>query len=382
MAYTFPNIFMTPELGGDVGLLDDEIQKALQQQATKAGLLTTAIDFLTAPRTRQAGSFLPYAGTSFTKGMQTASNVYGTGLQQAIAKQLREPKMYTVDGALVDAQGNVVYKSPEKPEKSPFAAIDTTKYTPQSLREFQLTNDYSKLIEKDEIKQPTYAQAADRYAKQMFGGKLNTETNTRYPINATIADLNPNDVKDVIYEQRKSELNDAIKLEQEKSNLLLGSKEWELKTADTIRQQYNKEIKDAGYRELEDSYRKIKSAIDSNTPIGDVASAVSIMKLLDPGSVVRESELEVAMKSSGLWDRMTNFSDRTLKGRKLTDQQRVEFEALAKEFYNTAKQTKADIDARYLDIAKQYNIDPRLIGTQSIKGLRVYNPKTGQVEIQ
>ena len=31
MAYTFPNIFMTPELGGNVGLLDDEIQKALQQ---------------------------------------------------------------------------------------------------------------------------------------------------------------------------------------------------------------------------------------------------------------------------------------------------------------------------------------------------------------
>lgn len=382
MAINLPNIFMTPELGGDVGLLNDELQKQLQQQATKAGLLTTAVDFLTAPRTRQAGSFLPYAGTAFTKGMQTASNVYGTGLQQAIAKQLKEPKMYTVDGALVDAQGNVVYKSPEKPEKSPFAAIDTTKYTPQSLREFQLTNDYSKLIEKDEIKQPTYAQAADRYAKQMFGGKLNTETNTRYPINATIADLNPNDVKDVIYEQRKSELDDAIKLEQEKSNLLLGSKEWELKTADTIRQQYNKEIKDAGYRELEDSFRKIQGAINSNTPIGDVASAVSIMKLLDPGSVVRESELEVAMRSSGLWDRMTNFSDRTLKGRKLTDQQRVEFEALAKEFYNTAKQTKAEIDARYLDISQQYNIDPRLLGIQSIKGLRVYNPKTGQVEVQ
>jgi hypothetical protein len=148
MAYTFPNIFMTPELGGNVGLLDDEIQKALQQQATKAGLLTTAVDFLTAPRTRQVGSFLPYAGTSFTRGMQTASNVYGTGLQQAIAKQLKEPKMYTVDGALVDAQGNVVYQSPlpEKKEESLFAKIDTSKFTPQSLSEVQKTQDLSKLV--------------------------------------------------------------------------------------------------------------------------------------------------------------------------------------------------------------------------------------------
>jgi hypothetical protein len=139
-------------------------------------------------------------------------------------------------------------------------------------------------------------------------------------------------------------------------------------------------MKDAGFRELESSYRKIKAAIEANTPIGDVASAVSIMKLLDPGSVVRESELEVAMKSSGLWDRMTNFSERTFGGRKLTDDQRVEFEQLAKEFYNTAKQTKADIDGRYLELSKRYNIDPALIGMGSVKGINVYNPKTGTLE--
>lgn len=138
MAINLPNIFMTPEFGADVGLLSDDLQKQLQQQATKAGLLTTAVDFLTAPRTRQAGSFLPYLGTAYGKGMGAAAGTYGAGLQQELAKQLRQQKMYTVDGALVDAQGNVVYQSPEKTtEELPYAKINIADFEPESVVAFE-----------------------------------------------------------------------------------------------------------------------------------------------------------------------------------------------------------------------------------------------------
>jgi len=407
-----PNIFLTPNLA-EAGLLGEgdkgtDLQNALQQQATKAGLLSAGVSFLTQPRNLRAGSALPYLGRAYQQGMQSAGDIYGTGLTQYARQQ---------------AFG----------QKTPFSAINPSDYTRESLKAYQesgykdislldpipkegTTKGFSEaeiqtlVAEFPELAQDTQTQAImrvdrdtakkllnakyfggagevkeikndrDAYAQGFFGGKINSETGQPYPNNITFADLSPTDSRGVLDTMKKSKLDSDLTLLAEESKLKLDSPEWKFKSADTLRQSYDKEIKDIGFRELEGSFRKIKAAIEANTPIGDVASAVSIMKLLDPGSVVRESELEVAMKSTGLWDRMTNFSARTFGGRKLTGDQRVEFEQLAKEFYNTAKQTKADIDGRYLELSKKYNIDPELIGMGSVKGLNVYNPKTGTLE--
>jgi hypothetical protein len=407
-----PNIFLTPNLA-EAGLLGEgdkgtDLQNALQSQATKAGLLSAGVSFLTQPRNLRAGSALPYLGRAYQQGMQSAGDIYGTGLTQYARQQ---------------AFG----------QKTPFSAINPADYTQDSLKAYQesgykdisllnpipkegTTKGFSEaeiqtlVAEFPELAQDTQTQAImkvdketakkilnakyfggagevkeikndrDAYAQGFFGGKINSETGQPYSNNITFADLSPTDARSNLDLMRKNELDSELTKIQEEAKLRIDSPEYKFKTADTLRQSYDKEIKDAGYRELSDNYQKIKSAIDSDTPIGDVASAVSIMKLLDPGSVVRESELEVAMKSTGLWDRMTNFSERTLGGRKLTDAQRVEFEQLAREFYNVAKQTKADIDGRYLELSKKYNIDPALIGMSSVKGIMVYNPATGKLE--
>ena len=407
-----PNIFLTPNLA-EAGLLGEgdkgtDLQNALQSQATKAGLLSAGVSFLTQPRNLRAGSALPYLGRAYQQGMQSAGDIYGTGLTQYARQQ---------------AFG----------QKTPFSSINPSDYTRESLKAYQesgykdisllnpipkegTTKGFSEaeiqtlVAEFPELAQDTQTQAImkvdretakkvlnakyfggagevkeikndrDAYAQGFFGGKINSETGQPYSNNITFADLSPTDARSNLDLIRKNELNSELTKIQEEAKLRIDSPEYKFKTADTLRQSYDKEIKDAGYRELSDNYQKIKSAIESDTPIGDVASAVSIMKLLDPGSVVRESELEVAMKSTGLWDRMTNFSERTLGGRKLTDAQRVEFEQLAREFYNVAKQTKADIDGRYLELSKKYNIDPALIGMSSVKGIMVYNPATGKLE--
>jgi len=65
------------------------------------------------------------------------------------------------------------------------------------------------------------------------------------------------------------------------------------------------------------------------SPAGDLAGATKLMKILDPGSVVRESELGMAMAASGLMDRALNYSDMILKGTKLTPTQRKDFQTLS-----------------------------------------------------
>lgn len=92
------------------------------------------------------------------------------------------------------------------------------------------------------------------------------------------------------------------------------------------------------FDEMKASYGQVISALNQDTPIGDVAGATKIMKLLDPGSVVRESELGIAMAAAGRMDRLQNLFERWKTGKTLTPTQREDFKALSAELYNAAAQ--------------------------------------------
>jgi hypothetical protein len=90
------------------------------------------------------------------------------------------------------------------------------------------------------------------------------------------------------------------------------------------------------YSDMQSAFGQVVSSLSAGTPIGDVAGATKIMKLLDPGSVVRESELAIAMAASGRMDRLQNYFSNMLSGQKLTPTQRDDFKALANELYAAA----------------------------------------------
>lgn len=92
------------------------------------------------------------------------------------------------------------------------------------------------------------------------------------------------------------------------------------------------------YNDMKTAYSQVVSSLTQGTPIGDVAGATKIMKLLDPGSVVRESELGIAMAAGGRMDRLQNYFSNMMSGQKLTPTQRDDFQALANELYAAAGQ--------------------------------------------
>jgi hypothetical protein len=94
-------------------------------------------------------------------------------------------------------------------------------------------------------------------------------------------------------------------------------------------------------QEMETSYAQIREGLNKASPAGDLAGATKIMKLLDPGSVVRESELGMAMAASGALDRLSHYATNVINGTKLTPDQRKDFQSLA--------------DALYSESVKQYN---------------------------
>lgn len=92
------------------------------------------------------------------------------------------------------------------------------------------------------------------------------------------------------------------------------------------------------FNDMKSAFSQVVSSLSAGTPIGDVAGATKIMKLLDPGSVVRESELAIAMQASGRMDRLQNYFNNFMTGEKLTPTQREDFKALANELYAAAGQ--------------------------------------------
>jgi hypothetical protein len=108
------------------------------------------------------------------------------------------------------------------------------------------------------------------------------------------------------------------------------------------------------FSDMRSAFGQVVSSLSQGTPIGDVAGATKIMKLLDPGSVVRESELAIAMEASGRMDRLQNYFSNMMSGQKLTPTQRDDFKALANELYAAAGQAYNAKRGEYEDFGNAY----------------------------
>lgn len=108
------------------------------------------------------------------------------------------------------------------------------------------------------------------------------------------------------------------------------------------------------FSDMQTAYTQVVSSLKQGTPIGDVAGATKVMKLLDPGSVVRESELGIAMAAGGRMDRLQNYFSNMMSGQKLTPQQRDDFEQLSNELYAAAGQAYNKKRSEYLQMGDRY----------------------------
>ena len=134
-----------------------------------------------------------------------------------------------------------------------------------------------------------------------------------------------------------------------------------------IRGAFSNEPVYKAYQEMRSAYGQITDSLKQASPAGDLAAATKFMKLLDPGSVVRESELYMAMQASGALDRFVNYANMRLSGQKLTQEQRKDFQSLADKLYGTAVNTFNQKRGEYADLAETYGLNPnRSVGSPAI----------------
>jgi len=114
------------------------------------------------------------------------------------------------------------------------------------------------------------------------------------------------------------------------------------------------------YGELGGIYSNLKSSADAKTGPGDIALITGFMKMLDPGSVVRETEFATARDTAGLFERLTNQATKIQSGQlfSLDSKQRGEYVALAKQYLDAAEK-KAEQEKKDLNIVvKNYKLNP------------------------
>lgn len=111
------------------------------------------------------------------------------------------------------------------------------------------------------------------------------------------------------------------------------------------------------FQEVDSAYRTINNGLQANSAAGDLAAATKLMKLLDPSSVVRESELVMAMKATGKLDQLYNYANKITTGQFLSPTQKAEFKALSNEFYNSAANQYNEKRSEYATIAERNQLN-------------------------
>jgi hypothetical protein len=103
------------------------------------------------------------------------------------------------------------------------------------------------------------------------------------------------------------------------------------------------------------AYGRIISSVEDPSPSGDLALIFNYMKVLDPGSTVREGEFATAEQAGGVDTRVRSLYNRIVSGERLTPEQRADFANRATRLYQGAEQ-------QYRSLADQYGSFARAAG--------------------
>lgn len=144
----------------------------------------------------------------------------------------------------------------------------------------------------------------------------------------------------------------------------------------TLKKDFDGQPEVKGFKEVQGAWDQISTALKRPSAANDMAAATKFMKLLDPGSVVRESELMMAMQASGAFDRMANYHKRLMRGEKLTPNQREDFYKSGEALYGAAKSRYDQTVGQYEELAGKYSLDADFLKPKNAAGA----PKIGTVD--
>ena len=125
--------------------------------------------------------------------------------------------------------------------------------------------------------------------------------------------------------------------------------------ADKLRDEHQK--LSGTFIDVRDAYGRILTSAEEQTAASDLSLIFNYMKMLDPGSVVREGEFANAQNSAGVPSRIRARYNNVVSGERLAEDTRADFINQAQGLYKTQLASQSDLDKNYQDLATSYGLD-------------------------
>lgn len=110
------------------------------------------------------------------------------------------------------------------------------------------------------------------------------------------------------------------------------------------------------FAEQSSAFGRIEASASNPSAAGDLALIFNYMKVLDPGSTVREGEFANAQNAAGIPERIRALYNNATQGTRLTESQRSDFLSRARNLYENAERSYMRTYNQYKDIAERRNL--------------------------
>lgn len=140
---------------------------------------------------------------------------------------------------------------------------------------------------------------------------------------------------------------------------------------DKLRSSYmqNPDVK-TGY-DVAQSITGLRSAAADKTPAGDLAFIFRYMKMLDPGSVVREGEFAQVEKSQSIPEKIKVLAKKVATGERLSNAQRIQFLAHAEQIAKGQRGRVNNAMKQYGGIARRQGVDSASVALDPYEGVEL-----------
>lgn len=112
------------------------------------------------------------------------------------------------------------------------------------------------------------------------------------------------------------------------------------------------------YQDVRNAYERVRTSASQDNGAGDIGLIYGYMKMLDPGSVVREGEFATAETASGVPANILNLYNKLINGERLNPDQRKMFVEAASGLYQQAAGNLSTYNDQFKPRLNAWQVDP------------------------
>jgi len=154
--------------------------------------------------------------------------------------------------------------------------------------------------------------------------------------------------------------------------------EVDFKSTRDLREEFTKNSGE--FIKQKDAFDRIQASLEEPSAAGDLALIFNYMKLLDPGSTVREGEFATAQNSAGVPEIIRAKFNQVSKGERLADNQRADFANRSTKLYSKALKSQDRRIGQFKGIAERNQLPVEdviidLVGDrpEAVKSVQIVN---------